>query len=300
MKPAEASARVSETHAVREPFVRRGVRGGHGVGLAPLRAAAARMTRRNNDTDPSAAGFDPTDPGAPRFDPTDPGAPPEGTDQTPVPPIPYEPPAAVRELGQLQTSRAPMPVQLRTTEGDLSAQYHGEIHAPVVAQKTPAPQPSVLLNCTADLPLRVSQSTEPVQPVRAAQAPTITRVLPDRRRRNRVRKAVMIAAAFMGLAGVLAGSILFGLTWLRQPRPAVAAAPSISPVSASIASPAPNSPASVASSAPSLSSPAPGSDKGARAAPPSSSPSPKRNQEAPNVSKKPSQPSRAIIEGEGL
>ena len=92
------------------------------------------MRRKPDDTEPGP------------MPSTEPGPPPEMHDETHLipPPIPYEVETRNEDVNQLlrslqQPSRAPRPVDVPTTDGELAAQYHAPAHPLPAGNETPEP-----------------------------------------------------------------------------------------------------------------------------------------------------------------
>jgi hypothetical protein len=122
---------------------------------APLRGLAqARVVPWLPGNAPAMRrGDHPTDPGRPPD--TDPGPEPEVA----PPPAPFDPPIdnpdVVALLKGLNASRVahPIPKEIPTTDGELTATWSAVAHEVPVAHPTPDLVPNVLLNCTEEKPI---------------------------------------------------------------------------------------------------------------------------------------------------
>jgi hypothetical protein len=142
-----------------------------------------------------------------------------------LPPAPFDPPETDdpelnQLLSRLNPPRAPRPVDLPTTDGDLAARYHADVRPLPVGSKTPAPEANVQLACTAEIPL-VGTSRSHAAPTERRDAP-----LRDPRREAqtveipivpRVRRGPrIVAAAVLGVSFVI-GATAITLSFFRTP-----------------------------------------------------------------------------------
>lgn len=116
--------------------------------------------RRDARDDEHSSGSRPND--------TQPAAAPNTTGgEAALPPAPYDPPVMNEQLrgllDGLNPSRAPRPIDLPQTDGDLAAKYSAGPREPAPRNPTPTPQAKLLLNCTEELPpiAREERSPEP-------------------------------------------------------------------------------------------------------------------------------------------
>lgn len=96
-----------------------------------------------------------TEPIAPPETTTDPGAPPDEAEPA-RPPMPYEPSTTDAKinslLSRLKPARAPTALTAASTDGDLAAKYHAPLRDLPNRNRTPVPEPKLVLDCTAELP----------------------------------------------------------------------------------------------------------------------------------------------------
>jgi hypothetical protein len=138
-----------------------------------------------------------------------------------LPPAPYDPPETddpelTQLLSRLNPPRAPRPVDLPTTDGDLAARYHAGARALPVGVKTPPPEAPVQLLCTAEMPIVQAPRAQFESPARVAprqrdprrDAPTVEiPIVPPTRKAPRIVVAVILGIAFVIGATALALSV---------------------------------------------------------------------------------------------
>jgi hypothetical protein len=153
-----------------------------------------------------------------------------GSGEPALPPAPYDPPETSDAelnhlLSRLNPPRAPRPIDLPTTDGDLAARYHAGARPLPVGTKTPAPEANVQLACTAEIPFVGASRSQAVptarrdaplrDPRREAQTVEIP-IVPRTRRGPRI-----VAAAILGVSFVI-GATAVTLSFLRADPPSTA------------------------------------------------------------------------------
>jgi hypothetical protein len=132
------------------------------------------------------------------------------------PPMPYAPatddPDVNAMFGKMKPARFPAPLNSPTTDGEHSAQYQAPPRAVPARNKTPLPEPSLLLNCTSEIPTIAPSSppservplekTIPTRPAAGPRALEPTVILPDRT--SRPQRMRVLAAAVIGICAVIA------------------------------------------------------------------------------------------------
>jgi hypothetical protein len=132
------------------------------------------------------------------------------------PPMPYAPatddPDVNAMFGKMKPARFPAPLHSPTTDGEHSAQYQAPPRAVPARSKTPLPEPSLLLNCTSEIPTIAPSSppservplekTIPTRPAAGPRALEPTVILPDRT--SRPQRMRVLAAATIGICAVIA------------------------------------------------------------------------------------------------
>jgi hypothetical protein len=215
-----------------------------------------RNTLRMTPADSPSAAADATDPGpAPmsNADPTDPSHSLDTTDpagpvehRQPMPFGPSKEDAKIHQLlSNLQSARAPAPLNAPSTDGELAAKYHAPIRQVPARNRTPEPVLKTILECTSETELSGSQAaasespTPPLSSSSSAASPTV--ILPRRLVQRRERRAVIIFGSAIIAAIALFAFIIVAL--LRAPsRPTSAASLEASGTSQPTSQPIPSSP----------------------------------------------------------
>ncbi len=146
-----------------------------------LTAVTAHAPGEDEHSTASRARTDDTEPIPLLESPTDPGP---GAEEPARPPMPYEPstkdPKINSLLSHLKPARAPAALNAPTTDGELAAKYHAPVRDVPARNRTPVPQPKLVLECTAEVAIADVDQTPRVDipdsrpsPMVASSAPTV-------------------------------------------------------------------------------------------------------------------------------
>ncbi len=182
-------------------------------------------TKGANDTDPIGTAPVSTTAGDER-------RPKDVTEPDARPALTYEPPTDNPEmlelLGNLKPRRAPPPVNMPVTDGDLAAAYAAGERPPPEAHPTPTPQPPVIVEVSPPPPRR--QVTLRMGGVVNRNAPTVRIdrpvVAPDD---SRGQRRAMLIGVTIGAASMAVVSIVIAIVVTASPKAATAPSPSATP-----------------------------------------------------------------------